>query len=202
MSNRSETFWAKVFFREYLSHYIEMTDGEIVEDVRKGIVALTKLDSTNESFGSKMVKWAIERMESKASKSSRSNGALGGRPRLNAGASPQNRQAGAAAKHLPNNSDARQSQVEAREGQDAHGYAKETSVIKRPTPKRIQTFREPTLTEMYDFCDDNGLDSSYGREWFELHMARNWKMKDGAQMLNWKAALKRYCIKKQKGDNK
>ncbi|MCF0223782.1 MAG: hypothetical protein HUK20_05890, partial [Fibrobacter sp.] len=69
-------------------------------------------------------------------------------------------------------------------------------------PKRIQTFREPTLTEMYDFCDDNGLDSSYGREWFELHMARNWKMKDGAQMLNWKAALKRYCIKKQKGDNK
>ena len=66
-----------------------MTDGEIVEDVRKGIVALTKLDSTNESFGAKMVKWASVRMESKASNASRSNGALGGRPRLNAGASPQ-----------------------------------------------------------------------------------------------------------------
>lgn len=80
---RNECFWAKVLFREYLSHYIAMNDAEIVNDVKKSIIALTKLSETGESFGAKMVKWANERIDSNAAKASAANGSKGGRPRKN-----------------------------------------------------------------------------------------------------------------------
>lgn len=76
-------FWAKVIFREYLAHYIAMNDAEIVNDVKKSIIALTKLSETGESFGAKMVKWANERIDSNAAKASAANGSKGGRPRKN-----------------------------------------------------------------------------------------------------------------------
>lgn len=76
-------FWAKVLFREYLAHYIAMNDAEIVNDVKKSIIALTKLSETGESFGAKMVKWANERIDSNAAKASAANGSKGGRPRKN-----------------------------------------------------------------------------------------------------------------------
>ena len=164
MTAPNDRFWAKVLFKEFIRHFRKLTDEEIIEDVKQSMDDLDDLNDSGVTFGSKMVKWSIERKSHYPNASD--NGSLGGRPRINAGASPQHRQAGAAAKHLPNNSEARQSQVEAREGQDAHGGETETFSTKRTTPKRIQTFREPTLTEMYDFCEDNGLDSSYGREWY------------------------------------
>lgn len=80
---RNECFWAKVLFREYLAHYIAMNDAEIVNDVKKSIIALTKLSETGESFGAKMVKWANERIDSNAAKASAANGSKGGRPRKN-----------------------------------------------------------------------------------------------------------------------
>lgn len=80
---RNECFWAKVLFREYLAHYIAMNDAEIVNDVKKSIVALTTLSETGESFGAKMVKWAKERIDSNAAKASAANGSKGGRPRKN-----------------------------------------------------------------------------------------------------------------------
>ena len=80
---RNECFWAKVLFREYLAHYIAMNAEEIVNDVKKSIIALTKLSEEGDSFGSKMVKWANERMDSNAAKASASNGSKGGRPRKN-----------------------------------------------------------------------------------------------------------------------
>lgn len=80
---RNECFWSKVLFREYLAHYIAMNDAEIVNDVKKSIIALTKLSETGESFGAKMVKWANERIDSNAAKASAANGSKGGRPRKN-----------------------------------------------------------------------------------------------------------------------
>jgi len=75
-----ESFWAKVLFREFTSHYITMTPKERAKDVEKSIIALTRLDANGDSFGSKMVGWANERRESKAATASVQNGALGGRP--------------------------------------------------------------------------------------------------------------------------
>ena len=75
-----ESFWAKVLFREYTSHYITMTPEERARDVQDSIVALTRLDADGDSFGNKMVRWATERMESKQTVANRDNGRLGGRP--------------------------------------------------------------------------------------------------------------------------
>ena len=75
-----QPFWAKIFFMDFVGHYIGMTDKEIVKDVRESIVALTKNDGSSDSFGSMMVKSSKERIMAKAAKASRENGSMGGRP--------------------------------------------------------------------------------------------------------------------------
>ena len=79
MSN-SKAFWAKVFFQEFQAHYIEMSDEEIVKDIKRSIVSLTKLDGNNDSFGAKMVQMANERINGRPAKASAKNGESGGRP--------------------------------------------------------------------------------------------------------------------------
>lgn len=83
MSRRNEPFWTKVFFQDFSAHFIEMTDQEIVKDVKKSLVALAKIDERNGSFGAKMVTWAKERMDTPAAEASRKNGSNGGRPPKN-----------------------------------------------------------------------------------------------------------------------
>lgn len=75
-----QPFWAKIFFIDFVGHYIGMTDDEIVNDVRESIVALTKNDGSSKSFGSMMVKSSKERIMAKAAEASRENGCMGGRP--------------------------------------------------------------------------------------------------------------------------
>lgn len=84
MTSKNESYWAKVLFREFVSHFIEMTDEDIVKDVRRSIVALTKLSDDGDSFGAKMVNWANERRT--VYKASAANGSMGGRPKKNDGA--------------------------------------------------------------------------------------------------------------------
>lgn len=83
MSRRNEPFWTKVFFQDFSAHFIEMTDQEIVKDIKKSLVALAKIDESNGSFGAKMVTWAKERMDTPAAEASRKNGSNGGRPPKN-----------------------------------------------------------------------------------------------------------------------
>lgn len=80
MTQHKEAFWAKVFFREFTSHFIEMTDSEIVDDVRRSMAALARLDTENGSFGAKMVQWANTRLDGKQATANRENGMKGGRP--------------------------------------------------------------------------------------------------------------------------
>lgn len=83
MSRRNEPFWTKVFFQDFSAHFIEMTDQEIVKDIKKSLAALAKIDERNGSFGAKMVTWAKERMDTPAAEASRKNGSNGGRPPKN-----------------------------------------------------------------------------------------------------------------------
>lgn len=76
-----DLFWAKVYFREFCAHYIKMSDGEIVQDVKESIIALNCLDSSGSSFGAKMVDLANQRLNGYRAKSNRTNGMKGGRPR-------------------------------------------------------------------------------------------------------------------------
>ena len=76
----SENFWAKVFFSEFVRHFIEMNDEEIVADIRESILSLIKLKTDNNSFGAMIVKSADTRRKAKATLASQSNGKKGGRP--------------------------------------------------------------------------------------------------------------------------
>jgi len=79
----NDRFWAKVLFREYIRHYRKMTDEQIVNDVRQSMDDLEELVEDSPTFGSKMVKWSMQRQQEPPAIASRENGRQGGRPRKN-----------------------------------------------------------------------------------------------------------------------
>lgn len=79
----SDRYWAKVLFKEFIRHYRRMTDEQAAADVKQSMLDLEDLNPDGESFGSKMVRWSIERKDSKTAVASRENGKKGGRPRKN-----------------------------------------------------------------------------------------------------------------------
>ena len=203
---RNECFWAKVLFREYLAHYIAMNDAEIVNDVKKSIIALTKLSETGESFGAKMVKWANERIDSNAAKASAANGSKGGRPRKNfpdtpgGSASPAGCAAG---KRIPPQeyTTAAGESAEKLALPDIGGSAASAGRAPRSpragevsdSPKVSET---PTTAELYDFAEDARLSEADAREWWELCTERGWKDRSGKPIRYWKKACERYCARR------
>lgn len=74
-------WWTKMLHKEdFCAHFCEMTDAEIVADIRKSIASFLQQRDDGEDFGARMVKKAKDRLESKSSINSE-NGKLGGRPR-------------------------------------------------------------------------------------------------------------------------
>lgn len=190
---RNECFWAKVLFREYLAHYIAMNDAEIVNDVKKSIIALTKISETGESFGAKMVKWANERIDSNAAKASAANGSKGGRPRKNfpdtrgGSASP----AGcASSKRIPpqESTTAAGESAEKLDPSNIGGSAERAGGFYGPLP--------PTTAELYDFAEAARLSEADAREWCELCTERGWKDRSGKPIRDWKKACERYCARR------
>ena len=79
MASRNDRFWARVLFKEFIKHYRKMTDEQIVADVRQSMDDLEELVDDTTSFGSKMVRWSMERADRYPQASE--NGKKGGRPR-------------------------------------------------------------------------------------------------------------------------
>ena len=190
---RNECFWAKVLFREYLAHYIAMNDAEIVNDVKKSIIALTKLSETGESFGAKMVKWANERIDSNAAKASAANGSKGGRPRKN---SPDTRGGSASPAGCASGKRIPPQEYTTAAGESAAplecgpngGSAERAGGFYGPLP--------PTTAELYDFAEAARLNEADAREWWELCTERGWKDRSGKPIRNWKKACERYCARR------
>lgn len=84
----SDRYWARVLFKEFIRHFRRMTDEQVAEDIKKSMLDLEDLNPEGESFGSKMVRWSIERKESKPAIASRENGKKGGRPKKNTAGAP------------------------------------------------------------------------------------------------------------------
>ena len=80
MTVPKDRYWAKVLFKEFIRHYRKLSDQQIVEDVRQSMDDLDDLNDNGDSFGSKMVRWSIERSNGSAAEASRENGKKGGRP--------------------------------------------------------------------------------------------------------------------------
>jgi hypothetical protein len=68
-----------VLFKEFIKHYRKLTDEQIVADVRQSMDDLEELVDGTTSFGSKMVRWSMERADRYPQASE--NGKKGGRPR-------------------------------------------------------------------------------------------------------------------------
>lgn len=79
MSN--DVWWDNVKFRDFCSHFINMTPEEIAADIKESLVKLIQLDDSGDSFGAIMVKNAKLRQGSPKSEASRQNGIKGGRPK-------------------------------------------------------------------------------------------------------------------------
>lgn len=79
MSN--DVWWDNVKFRDFCSHFINMTPEEIAADIKESLVKLIQLDDSGDSFGAMMVKNAKLRQGSPKSEASRQNGIKGGRPK-------------------------------------------------------------------------------------------------------------------------
>lgn len=212
---RNECFWAKVLFREYLSHYIAMNDEEIVNDVKKSIIALTRLSETGESFGAKMVKWANERMDSNAAKASAANGSKGGRPR-------KTQSTQESSKNFPDTPGGSASpagcesgnRIPPQESTTAAGESAEkldppniggsaASAWRAPRSPRAgevsdspKVSETPTTAELYDFAEAARLSEADAREWWELCTERGWKDRYGKPIRDWKKACERYCARR------
>jgi len=77
-------WWAKVIFDDFCAHYIGMSDVKIVEDVKESIKALLNKDTSGNSFGSSMVRLALDRIA--LNRETRGiHGGEGGRPRNDIG---------------------------------------------------------------------------------------------------------------------
>lgn len=79
----NDRFWAKVLFKEFIRHYRKLDDAQIVADVRKSMDDLEDLVDDADSFGSKMVRWSMERADQPFATAARENGKKGGRPKKN-----------------------------------------------------------------------------------------------------------------------
>lgn len=81
MAAMNDRFWAKVLFKEFIRHYRKLDDAQIVADVRKSMDDLEDLVDNADSFGSKMVRWSMERADQPFATAARENGKKGGRPK-------------------------------------------------------------------------------------------------------------------------
>lgn len=83
MAPTTNIFWCKVFFQAFIKHFRKLNDEQIVRDVRQSMDDLEDLVTDTDTFGSQMVRWALERAEEPAAIASANNGKKGGRPRKN-----------------------------------------------------------------------------------------------------------------------
>lgn len=79
MTALKDRFWAKVAFKEFIRHFRKLSPEQIVSDVMASMDALEDLDDEGDSFGSKMVRWSMDRVEQYPM--AQANGQKGGRPR-------------------------------------------------------------------------------------------------------------------------
>lgn len=171
MNATKDRFWAKVLFKEFIRHYRKMTPEQKVADIDESMDALEELDDSGDSFGAKMVRWSMERVEQYPM--ARENGKKGGRPRKDSS-----------------------SQEDARESEQREGDTGPVDSMGR-TDAPSRTLPLPTWESFLSFVDGEGLDYSDAREWWEMTMVdRKGHDRNGKPIGNWKGALKRFCTTK------
>lgn len=182
MNATKDRFWAKVLFKEFIRHYRKMTPEQKVADIDESMDALEELDDSGDSFGAKMVRWSMERVEQYPM--ARENGKKGGRPRKN----PEDNTTPEISTDGPRQAEARQNQ-----GRTGGGSARGTGCSIVP-PVRSSGPMPANVQKVYDFASSEGLDHDDAYEcWYVTTVERNGNDADGNPVTNWKPFLKKWC---------
>ena len=195
MTALKDRFWAKVVFKEFIRHYRKMTAEQKAADVDASMDALEDLDDSGACFGSKMVRWSMERIE--LYPKAQENGKKGGRPRKDTTADGDIREApdesttvstnmprvGQNGTHPRNQGGGRA--VPAVRPESGTVYA-QSSTPRIPAPR--------DKYEVMDFAEDNGLYVEDARLWYQRnYVERPGCDKDGEVIRNWRGALINAC---------
>lgn len=168
MTALNDRFWAKVLFSQFIKHYRKMTPEQKVADIDASMDALEDLDDTGDSFGAKMVRWSMERVNQYPQASE--NGKKGGRPRKDSSGTE-----------------------EALESQRRTGGGSHSGVGSAVPPAR--SLPMPTTEQLYDFARAESIDEADARDWYEMTVVdRGGKDRNGNRITNWKAACKKFCV--------
>ena len=199
MTALNDRFWAKVLFSQFIKHYRKMTPEQKVADIDASMDALEDLDDTGDSFGAKMVRWSMERVNQYPQASE--NGKKGGRPRKNqeTTADAPTREDGefksdsGDAGNLESATSANISSEKDGSRQSRRGGEGSLRLGGHVTPSR--TCRPPRdFEEVKDFIAQNGLDYDDARLWWQRNFVeRDGIDKDGKPIKNWKGALVNAC---------
>ena len=175
MTPHKDRFWAKVLFSKFIKHYRKMTPEQKVADIDASMDALEDLDDTGDSFGAKMVRWSMERVDQYPMASE--NGKKGGRPRKN----PEE-----------NQPEARQSQ------RTGDGSVRGSQRIESP----VRSYRFRNKEEFINWAADSGLDLVDAGECWDATVERGWKDADGKPVNNIKAFASQWCATREEKRNK
>lgn len=223
MASTNDRFWAKVLFKEFIRHYRKLSAEQKAADIDASMDALEDLDASGDSFGSKMVRWSMQRADQYSQ--AVANGKKGGRPKKspqdaphgNAGDDMPDAGNGAAAKTPPScdqltaDGDTREDSQDmhlAREGGTSESGTSATIYALDGLTGKDRRARAPGTTakssgarvpevpdseDLYEHVAAEGLDEFDARQWFEMCSDRGWKDRYGNPIGNWKGALKRFC---------
>lgn len=196
MAAPKDRFWAKVAFKEFIRHFRKLSPEQIVSDVMASMDALEDLDDEGDSFGSKMVRWSMERVEQYPM--AQANGQKGGRPRksITADGDSANIYGDAATSDVAEATNTISDFSEARQSKGRAGTDSVRGTPCVPARSRAKNSRCPnSREEFHAFVADNSLHEGLAEEWFAIHEARGWVDENGSPIKNWRGALKNYCIK-------
>lgn len=188
MTALNDRFWAKVLFSQFIKHYRKMTPEQKVADIDASMDALEDLDDTGDSFGAKMVRWSMERVNQYPQ--AIENGKKGGRPRKNqeTTADAPTREDGdvsATDSNISGTPEARQSQKRAGASSLSGGL--------HSVPVRTSGRKFRNKEEFMEWAIDKGLDASDASDCWEATVERGWKDADGNAVKNMEAFAMQWC---------
>lgn len=169
---------------DFCEHFCEMSDKEIVDDIRKSIASFMKQREEGDDFGAKMVHKAKLRID--AVHDVRSDaGKQGGRPRKESTADGDTSEGADVSTTFSDNFEARQSQRRA--GADS---VRGTPLHSAPARQRA-SFRNKE--EFIQWAIDTGLDPNDAGNCWEATMERGGLTKDGKKVDNICAYTVKWC---------
>lgn len=187
MNALKDRFWAKVLFSQFIKHYRKMTPEQKVADIDASMDALEDLDDTGDSFGAKMVRWSMERIEQYPM--ARENGKKGGRPRKDSAAADAPECDDGECRGTVATASANKSQ----QGKERTGV-KDSLRCGDKAPVRKSSPMPADRQEVIDFASLEGLDVDDAAEcWYVTVQERDGMTADGKNITNWKAYVRKWC---------